>query len=279
MSLESTLRLARSGELYPSSILHGADDAGRREVALEVARTLLCEREPEARPCKECNHCRRIAWREGGEEAFHPDFHALERDLRTSTSVEAAREFLKAAQMAPFEARGQVFVVAAAESLTAEAANAFLKTLEEPHTASPRHFLLLAPSQFDLLPTLRSRSLAVYLGGGASIDASRLEELTKALGKAVEAYRERGDKISLFAIAAALQGAGEWKDPRARQPWELAAAAVTTVGREAARTADQRRRFLALAEDLLSGPDMRMRGIQPQRILEGLVHARLESSV
>lgn len=276
MSLESTLRLARSGELYPSCILHGLDETGRRAAALEIARTLLCAESTDRRPCGECRHCRRIDWPQSSSAVFHPDFQVLERDLRTSTSVEATRVFLRAAQIKPFEARGQVFAVAAAESLTPEAANAFLKALEEPHTASPRNFLLLTPSQFDLLPTLRSRSLAVYLGGGEGADTSRVDGLSEALAAAVGSYARSGNRMDLFAISSALQEAGGWQDPRARRPWELAAAAVVAVARQSDLEPAQRRRLLGLAEDLLGGPDMRMRGIQPQRILEGLVHARLD---
>ena len=86
------------------------------------------------------------------------------------TSVEATKRFVETAQMTPFEARGQVFVIASAESLSAGAADALLKNLEEPHEGSPRHFLLLAPSQFDLSPTLRSRSLSIFLGASERLD-------------------------------------------------------------------------------------------------------------
>ena len=65
MTLEPTLALARSGELYPSCILHGADERSRREAALEIARTLLCARPPAERPCARCSHCRRIVWGDG----------------------------------------------------------------------------------------------------------------------------------------------------------------------------------------------------------------------
>lgn len=276
MNLESTLRQARGGELYPSCILHGSDDRCRRAAALEIARSLLCDESEDQRPCGVCRHCRRIGWPEAGRELFHPDFQVLERDLRTSTSVEAARTFLRAAQLKPFEARGQVFAVAAAESLTPEAANAFLKVLEEPHTASPRNFLLLAPSQFDLLPTLRSRSLAIYLGGGDRVDAGQIEGISEALVAALGSWVQTANRMDLFTIANTLQQAGGWQDPRSRRPWEVAAAAVVRASGEVDLTSDQKRRLLSLAEDLLGGPDMRMRGIQPQRILEGLVHARLE---
>src|SRR6185295_9777727 len=94
----------------------------------------------------------------------------LLRDLKTSTSVEATRELLRTAQVSPFEARGQVFVIASAESLSPEAANALLKSLEEPHLTAARNFFLLAPSRLDLLPTLRSRSLAIFLGAAEAVE-------------------------------------------------------------------------------------------------------------
>ncbi len=175
MSFAVVQDAARRGRLYPSVILHGRDAAARQAAAVALARTLLCEApSPTERPCGVCRHCRRIVW--PGDTAsshpalFHPDYQVLERDLKTATSVEATRELLRTAQVSPFEARGQVFVIASAETLSGEAANALLKNLEEPHISAPRHFLLLATSTLDLLPTLRSRSLAVFLGPAEPVD-------------------------------------------------------------------------------------------------------------
>ncbi|HEY7213645.1 MAG TPA: DNA polymerase III subunit delta', partial [Thermoanaerobaculia bacterium] len=61
MNLAAALAAARQGRLYPSVILDGGDAASRRAAALQLARTLLCEAAPEARPCGVCRHCRRIA--------------------------------------------------------------------------------------------------------------------------------------------------------------------------------------------------------------------------
>jgi hypothetical protein len=210
-----------------------------------------------------------------------------------------------------------VFVIASAESLTGEAANALLKSLEEPHVTAPRHFLLLAPSRLDLLPTLRSRSLAVFLGPESPVDAERVDSLARAFGAAADAWTEGRAAIHLLAAAEALAGAGApgadrgpaggraaagsrgtrgsgtasgsgtaggdaatWDDPRASRPWALAAAAVLR-SLEAAPdgpeppTGPRRAARLALAEALLTGPLMRLRGISPERILEGLVSRHL----
>jgi hypothetical protein len=277
VSLAAALASARQGRLYPAVILDGSNADARCQAALELGRTLLCEATPEARPCGVCRHCRRIVWPDVDkqETAFHPDFQVLERDLKVSTSVDATREMLKTAQVSPFEARGQVFVIASAESLTGEAANALLKNLEEPYVSSPRHFLLLAPSRLDLLPTLRSRSLAVFLGPAEAVDAATVEPLARSFAAAATAYAGSGALIYLLGAAAALAAAGGWDDPRSGRPWSLAAAAVLRSLELEPGPPEARRARLALAEALLESPALRLRGIAADRILEGLVARHL----
>lgn len=285
MNREGALTLARRGELYPGVILHGGSADERRETALELARALLCEAPPDERPCGTCRHCRRIEWgpaaaaagsrAAAAETGFHPDFQVLERDLKTSTSVEATKAFLKTAQVSPFEARGQVFVVASAESLSGEAANALLKTLEEPHVTAPRHFLLLAPSRLDLLATLRSRSLAVFLGGGGRPGAETVAVLADDLGRCFAAWSDSGSAAWLLAASSLLEGAGDWTEVRAGAPWALAAAAVVAARERPGVPADLSPRLLALAEGLLRAPGWRLRAVPPGRILDGLLARHL----
>lgn len=288
MNADGALEMARRGELYPSVILHGGEDSDRRRTALAIARTLLCVAAEPERPCGVCTHCRRITLEvpdssdevpdTSGDDAFHPDFAVLERDLKTSTSVDATKAFLKVAHVSPFEARGQAFVVTSAESLTGEAANALLKTLEEPGAGAPRHFLLLSPSQQDLLPTLRSRSLAVYLGAGTAISREAAAPVARRLGHALASLERTSAPVWLLAIAGILESAGEFRDPRDQTPWALAARAVIDARARIAR-ADERpkssRALLALAEDLLAARSLRLRGITARRILEGLTAKHL----
>lgn len=284
MSLEAIRTLAVEERLYPAVILHGGDDAARRAAALRLARTLLCDAAPGERPCGACRHCRRIGWsgaeaedgtRGGGVERYHPDFHVLERDLKSSTSVEATRSLLAHAHVTPYEARGQVFVVASAESLTGQAADALLKTLEEPPSRAPRHFFLLAPSRLDLLPTIRSRSLAFYLGGAAEADPEVARAAAGELARLLGAWVATGAGVYLLAAARSLAGAGEeaggWDDARSGAPWAAAARAVVGAASGGELPATLRRPLLALAADLLAAPEMRLRAIPAQRILDGLV--------
>lgn len=271
--------LARSGRLYPALILYGSTAEGRQETAVALARTLLCELEPRARPCGVCRQCRRIVWPTAAAERFHPDFHVLERDLRTATSIDATKSFLHTSLSAPFEARGQVFVLAEAESLSGGAADALLKILEEPPARTPRHFLLLTPSRLDLVSTLRSRSLAVYLGNPETLDEATIAEIAEDFARALDGYLATSSAMRLLQAAGALAQAPGWKDPRARKPWATAAAVVLDAARRLERAprekAPARRALLALAEDLLDAWPLRLRGIPHERILEGLLARHL----
>jgi hypothetical protein len=279
--------LAAAGRLYPAVILHGGSAAARRVAAVRLATTLLCERQPDARPCGDCRHCRRIAEPgEGEAERFHPDFAWLERDLKTSTSAESTRDLVRGAQQSPFEARGQVFVIADAASLSAEASDALLKAIEEPGLKAPRHFLLLAPSRLDLAPTVRSRALAVFLGAGERPDPAKVEAAARKVRAGVARATAAPPGAAAFqhlAIAAELAPKElgdevDFSDPRAARPWIFAASvarAAAGLAEEPSLGARETRRLLALAEALLTAPPLRLRGIPAERILEGLVSRHL----
>jgi len=269
----SSLEAARRGRLYPSVILHGGSFEKRRDAALLLARAVLCEAEIASRPCGACRHCRRIAWPDSDSQRFHPDATWLLRDLKTSTSVEATRALMQAAQMAPFEARGQVFVIANAETLTPEAANAMLKVLEEPPVRAPRNFLLLAPSRLDLLPTLRSRSLSIFLGAAEPLDRAEIEDRAARLARSLVDFRRDGSPLHLILAAGDLADDAGFQDARAAEPWARAAATVLRVGERF--EGEDRRALLDLSQELLAAAEWRLRGITAERIVEGLVSRHL----
>jgi DNA polymerase III, delta subunit len=279
-------RLASAGRLYASLILHGGSQEERLAIAVRLARALLCTGELQGAPGCDCRHCRRIevprpgAGADSGSsrgQVFHPDVVFLWQDLRTVTSADATRQMLRAAQVHPFEARGQVFVVVNAETLSDEAANVLLKMLEEPPRSAPRNFLLLTPAGDRLLPTVRSRSLAVYLGAVERPDPGQVTEVAAAFARAVDAFAASGSAIHLLAAADALLQGADWDDARDARPFALAASAVMEAyrgGRDRGSSAP-REALLAVAEDLLLAPETRSRSISAQRILEGLLSKHL----
>jgi hypothetical protein len=92
----------------------------------------------------------------------HPDLRVLEPEGATSLGVDQAREVVSRASLTPVEASRTVFLFPDAGAMTEQAANALLKTLEEP-TAQVA-FLLVAESEDDFPPTVASRCRSVHMG-------------------------------------------------------------------------------------------------------------------
>jgi len=158
-------RTIASGREGASIILHGPDGVGRRALALSLAQALNCGVEP-GEGCGRCDVCRRIAHVERGKidegdhkgDARETTRHADVRIVvpgKEEIRIDAIRDLRQRAQRRPFEGKRSVFIVDPAERMTTEAANALLKTLEEPPPSSC--LILIASDPDALLPTVRSR--------------------------------------------------------------------------------------------------------------------------
>lgn len=92
------------------------------------------------------------------QERAHPDFFLIAPEGKGAiVSIDTLRSFQQEAYTAPFEAKRKVFFFPEADRMQKEAANALLKTLEEPGPFA--HFLLVSSRPGDLLPTIRSRCI------------------------------------------------------------------------------------------------------------------------
>ncbi|MEA1901960.1 MAG: hypothetical protein U9N56_00370 [Actinomycetota bacterium] len=138
--------LAKPGQAY---LFAGPQSVGKGHVALRFAAGLLGG--------KDDDRALRLALARN-----HPDLTVLEPEGATSLGVDQAREVVARASMAPIEAARSVFLFPDAGSMTESAANALLKTLEEP-TASVS-FLLVAESEDDFPPTVASRCRTIHMG-------------------------------------------------------------------------------------------------------------------
>ncbi len=151
-------RAVVSGQVRHAYLLTGPESVGKTTLALAFARVLLCERRTpaEAEACGECRACQKIA------HGTHPDVTLVTpRDNKRTIEVDAIREVLRTASLAPSEGAWRVFILPRAETMFLAAANALLKTLEEP---PPGVVLLLTSSEQDLmLPTIVSRTQVVPL--------------------------------------------------------------------------------------------------------------------
>ena len=92
----------------------------------------------------------------------HPDLIVVEPEGAVSLGVDQAREVVRKASLAPIESERMVFLFPEAGSMTEQAANSLLKTLEEPSPSAV--FILVAESEEDLPMTVASRCRSIQLG-------------------------------------------------------------------------------------------------------------------
>jgi DNA polymerase-3 subunit delta' len=165
-------RALASGRVHHAYLFDGPAGVGKELAAFGLAQALVCTDSKEGRACGVCSACKRSVPREGERRPVHPDVVVIERGLydpaqigrRTpetqDISIDQVRTLVLArAAFSSHEGRAKVFIVRRAEELSISAANALLKTLEEPGAGT--HFVLLSSQADALLPTIRSRTQRV----------------------------------------------------------------------------------------------------------------------
>jgi DNA polymerase-3 subunit delta' len=160
--LQRSLERHRLAHAY---LFTGNDLTELEDMARTLAKTLNClsppRRTADGLPldcCDRCDSCRRI------DQANHPDVLVLRPESKSRIiTIDQVRELMHAINLKPSSASYKVGVIIAAERLNVHAANAFLKTLEEP---PPRSILILVTTEPQrILETILSRCLRLTFGG------------------------------------------------------------------------------------------------------------------
>jgi len=139
-------RLNANHRLAHAYLLVGPQDSGKTQTALSLAQLVNCESQT---ACGECAACRKIA------SGNHPDVHVIGNDEMDSIKIEDIRFILGRVQLMAYEGRTKVFIIRNIELMTMDAANALLKTLEEP---TPNTLMILTTSVPESnLDTIKSR--------------------------------------------------------------------------------------------------------------------------
>ncbi len=148
--LEQSITHRRLSHAY---LFTGPAQVGKATLARAFAQALCCERADE-KPCGACRTCQRIA------QGRYPDVQYIQ-PARNALQIDQVRALQADAALSPLEGRYRIFIVREIEQATLPAANAFLKTLEEP---PPQVILLLTSALRDrVLPTVISRCQVVGL--------------------------------------------------------------------------------------------------------------------
>jgi DNA polymerase-3 subunit delta' len=192
-----------AGRLAHGILVHEDPGAGGAKFARWVAQRVNCKEK--AAPCGECQSCRWIAADQ------HPDVTRLSPEGdSTQIVIQAVRDLAADLALTSHGSGYKVAIVAPAEAMNPFAANALLKTLEEPPA---RTLVLLVSGQPSrLLPTLRSRCSKLRLVAPTRDAAARFLENVRGPGPWAEALEATGaGPFTLFDAdpAAIVQIRGE----------------------------------------------------------------------
>lgn len=143
------------GAMPHALLLAGPGGLGKRDFAERLVRALLCQEPVDGDACGQCRTCRLFA------AGTHPDYVHVsfglnsKKKLRTSIVVDQMRQLSARLAMSSQLGGWQIAIIDPADAMTVSAANALLKTLEEPTSASL--LMLVADAPWRLPATIRSR--------------------------------------------------------------------------------------------------------------------------
>lgn len=182
-------RALAAGTVPHAWLFFGPEGVGKFKTALAVAKALLCGQTAADDFCGSCTDCGRV------DNEAHPDVLVLRAESKKGDRegvgggqetgeirIEQVRQFQRWAAVAAFEGGWRVGIFDGAERMNPYAANALLKTLEEPPPKTA--LILVSPSRGALLPTIASRCQALHFP-----PAGR-DEVAAALAGRVEGTRE-----------------------------------------------------------------------------------------
>lgn len=138
-----------SGRVSHAYLFTGPAGSNKTAAAYAFAQAILCK----DHGCRTCDDCRRI------ERRKHPDVHFYTPEGAQGYLIEQIREIVSGVSLAPIRAKDKVYILDRVDLLGVSAANAFLKTLEEPVEGVT--FILLGRTREAVLPTIVSRCQVV----------------------------------------------------------------------------------------------------------------------
>lgn len=141
--------IIKTNHVTHAYLFTGPAGSNKTAAAYAFAQALLCDKGG----CKACETCKRV------ERRRHPDVHYYEPEGAQGYLIDQIREIVAGMALAPIQAKRKVYILDRVDLLGTQAANAFLKTLEEP--APGVVFILMGRTREGVLPTIVSRCQVV----------------------------------------------------------------------------------------------------------------------
>ncbi len=147
---ENLIKSVKSSKISHSYLFTGIDGIGKRMIAKEFAKMLMCLNE-----IKYCNNCKSCIEFDTNN---NPDFFYIEPD-GNSIKIEQIRDLQKKVWEKPIISNKKIFIIDNSDKMTVEAQNCLLKTLEEP----PEYItiILITSNENKLLTTIKSRCMKI----------------------------------------------------------------------------------------------------------------------
>ena len=142
--------VSQGKDIHHAWLFTGPPGSGRSQLALAFAAALLCSEGG----CGNCNSCQMI------QSKNHPDVQVLNTQ-RVLISIDEVTAFIEKSIQMPAVGKYRVMVIEDADRMSERTSNLLLKSLEEPPKGTI--WMICAPSEADLLPTIRSRVRRVQL--------------------------------------------------------------------------------------------------------------------
>lgn len=203
-----------------SLLLTGEEGVGKKTFAVEIAKSLVCRNPQNFVACDECSACQRASRfnfpkpddRDAHKKIIfseHPDVGMI-IPYNKNILVDAVREIEGESNFLPYEAKSRIFIIDDAEKMNDAAANALLKTLEEPAKSS--YIFLVTAHPAALLPTIRSRCQVVRF---APLAAQEIEDYLRQTQKFAPDDAELLANLSQGSLGRALSmDLGKFREQR-----------------------------------------------------------------
>ncbi len=185
-------KIILSNRIPHAFLFSGPRGAGKTSTARILAKVVNCENRKvdEAEPCNKCQTC--LAITRGSS------LDVMEIDAASNRGVDDIRTLRETVKLASTGGKKKVYIIDEAHMLTTEAANALLKTLEEP----PDHVIfILATTAPEKLPdTIRSRCTTINFYKG------RTDEIIRSLNRVIEGEGLEVEDGAIEALAECVDG-------------------------------------------------------------------------